>query len=139
MAKKSQYTWVYSPSKPKPPKLSEPFKGETLRKATEIVETVLKPAFLKPPPEAPRFNYIVDIYAKWYRHYLYFCSKYAVPGPNAIEPFFEAKQSRLEYVGGRNFNLAYMRHTGEWIELEQNLTLEECLTRILPNSHYFVG
>lgn len=30
----------------------------------------------------------VDIYAKWYRRYFYFCAKYCSPAPNALSPFF---------------------------------------------------
>ena len=138
MAKKNQYMWVYSPKKPAPPKVSAAFKAEVSAKGDEIVETILKPQCLQPLPENPRFNHMIDIYTRWFRSYFYFCAKYAVHGPNAMAPFFEAKQARMEYVGGRNFNLADMRHTGEWHELEQDLSLEECLKRILPNSHYFV-
>lgn len=130
--------WVYSPSKPKPPKVPEAFKKEVEAKAQEVVDKVLKPHCLKPPPPDPQLNYIVDIYVKWYRSYFYFCAKYACPGPNALSPFFEVKNARMEYVGGRSFNLAYLRHTGEWNELEQGLSLEKCLAQITPNSHYFI-
>ena len=36
----------------------------------------------------------------------------------------------MEYVGGRRFNLAYMRHTEKWWEVYQGLTLEESLETI---------
>ena len=78
----------------------------------EAVESVLKPRYVKPPPDEPRFNYIVDLFTKWHGRYFYFCSRYAVPGPNAIQPFFEDRFARLEYAGSNRFNLAFMRHTG---------------------------
>jgi hypothetical protein len=89
----------------------ENIKAEVETKAKELVESFLKPEYIKPPPEDMRVNYVVDIYTKWYRSYFYFCEKYASPSPIAIPPFFEAKFGRMEYVGECLFNLSYMRHT----------------------------
>jgi len=138
MLRKSGYMWVYSPRKPKPPKVPAAFKAEVQAKGDEFVETVLKPRCLQPAPKKPTHNYIGDIYAKWFRSYFYFCAKYIVPGPNALVPFFEAKNARLEYVGDRKFNLAWMRHNGEWVEMEQGITLEKCLVEIKNNDLYFI-
>lgn len=38
--------------------------------------------------------------------------------------------ARLEHAGKRRFNMAYMRHTGKWHEVFQELTLDECLDQI---------
>ena len=138
MPSKSGYTWVYSPRKPIPAKVSAAFKAEVQARGNAFVETVLKPRFLRSAPENPKYNYVGDIYAKWFRSYFYFCAKYIVPGPNAMVPFFEAKQARMEYVGGRNFNLAWQRHNGEWVEMEQGISLEQCLEEIKNNEMYFV-
>lgn len=88
------------------------------------MDEVLRPRFVRPPPGEPGFNYVVDVYTRWYRGYLYFCATYACPGPNAISPSFEARFARLEYAGGEQFPLAFMRPTGEWIELYRDLALE---------------
>jgi len=95
--------------------------------AEKLVGTFLKPQFVETPSKNEQFNYIVDIYTKWYRNYFYFLTKYACPGPNAISPFFEVKFARLEYVGNERFNLSFMRHTGKWLEIHHNLSLNECL------------
>jgi hypothetical protein len=135
---KRQKRWIYSPPNPPKPKVPEDLMAEVEIRATELVETVLKPQHLKPPPEDERFNYIVDIYTKWYRNYFYFCAKYACPGPNALSPFFETKFARMEYVGGKSrFNLSFMRYTGEWIALHRNLSLEECLAAIRDEPHFY--
>ena len=42
---------------------------------------------------------------------------------------FEAKFARLTYLGGDHFNLA-ARHTGEWMEIFPDLTLDECLAAV---------
>jgi hypothetical protein len=127
MAKKR---WVYRPTKQAAAKLSDGLKQTIKDKADELVKTVLIPQHVKPQPEDYQFNYVVDIYTKWYRNYFYFCSTYHVSGPNAIAPSFEAKFARLEYVGGERFNLAFMRHTGQWQEIAQGISLDEALEMI---------
>lgn len=135
---KRQKRWIYNSPKPRKPKVPEGVMTEVEMRATELVETVLKPQHLKPPPEDERFNYIADIHTKWYRNYFYFCATYACPGPNALSPFFETKFARMEYVGGKGrFNLSFMRSTGEWIELHHNLSLEECLAAIRDEPHFY--
>ena len=129
--------WVYSPPKAPKPKVPETIKAEVEAKANELVESVLKPRCVKPKPKGVRLNYIVDVYTKWYRSYFYFCAKYACPGPHAISPFFEAKYARMEYVGNGRFNLSYMRHTGEWIELETDLSVDKCLEKVKDDPYYF--
>ena len=129
--KKRPKMWVYSPPKRSKPRVPESTKAEVATRARELAETVLKPKHVLPPPEPAQFNYIVDIFTKWYRHYFYFCAKYACPGPYALEPFFEAKFARMEYLGTNNrFDLSFLRYTGEWIKLYPNLSLDECLAAI---------
>ena len=127
---KPKKMWVYAPKKPAPPKIPEPLKHEVETKANALVEAVLKPKHVQPPPEDPEFNYIEGLYTKWYRSFFYFCAHYIVAGPNAILPSFEHKFARLTYIGGGRFNLAAMRHTGEWMEIFPDLTLDECLAAV---------
>lgn len=130
MAKRKPKTWVYSP--PKTPKVGVPddLKAEVQRKANELIETVLKPRHVKRSPKNARFNYLIDLSTKWHGSYFYFTSTYACPSPNALSPTFEAKFARLEYAGDNRFNLAFMRHTGKWVELFTGLTLDECLKSV---------
>jgi hypothetical protein len=131
---KRQKMWVYSPPKPPKPKVPEAVKVELEIKAAELTNTILKPEHIKPPRKNVQWNYIVDIYTKWHRNCFYFCAKYASPGPNAISPFFDIRFARLEYVGGlgrqSRFNMSYMRHTGQWIEIGHSLSSDQCLTEI---------
>jgi hypothetical protein len=122
--------WVYAPKKPTPPKAPEALKREVETKANALVESVLKPLHVKEPEPDPQFNYIVDLYTKWYHSYFYFCSRYACPGPHALSPFFESKFARMEYIGDGLFNLAYMRYTGQWFEIFTDLSLDACLESI---------
>jgi hypothetical protein len=129
MAKRRK-AWMIRPAKkPKSP-LPDSLKAEVEAKAAALIENVLKPKHVLPPPKDERFNYIIDIGAKWYRHYFYFFSTYACPGPNALSPTFESKFARMEYLGNATFALYFMRHTGEWVGLYDALSVDESLKAI---------
>jgi hypothetical protein len=130
MAKKKPKTWVYSPRKPPKVPVTEAMKAEVERKGNELVETVLKPKHVEKPRKNARFNYVTDISTRWHGSYFYFVSTSACPGPNALSPTFEAKFARLKHVGHGLFNLSFMRHTGKWVELFTDQTLDECLKSI---------
>ena len=86
-------------------------KSNVTAKAASFINDILKPRHVKTPSGDERFNYVVDIYSKWFGSYFYFCAKYACPGKNAISPYFESKFTRLEYVGSNKFNLSYFSST----------------------------
>ena len=128
--------WVFKPPRKPKPRVPESTKVEVERICNELVESVLKPEYIKSQPKNKRFNYVADIFTKWYRNYFYFCSKYRCPHPNAISPFFESKFARLEYVAEDSFNLSYMRHTGQWWEISREITLDECIKKIKEMPHF---
>lgn len=131
MAKGSQYGVSGTPrSKLTRTGVPEMVKTEITTRVNELVEKVLKPQHIQPPPDNPRFNYIIDIYGKWYQRYFYICATYRVPDPNATAPTFEEKFARISFVSRNRFNLAFMRHTGQWVELYVDVSLDECLTSI---------
>ena len=122
--------WVIRPAKKPTSSLPDRLKAEVEAKASDLIATVLTPKHVRPPPEDERFNYITDIGAKWYRHYFYFFSTYACPGPNALSPTFESKFARMEYLGNAKFALYFMRHTGEWVGLYDAISVDECMKAI---------
>jgi hypothetical protein len=78
--------------------------GETLYESFKAGESVTLPGFggfyvRSPPPENRQFNYIIDIFGKWYRSYFYFCGRYYCPGPNAISPTFETRFTVYNMLG----------------------------------------
>lgn len=105
-------------------------KREVETKASALVESDLRPKYVQPPPVDPQFNYIESLSTRWYGSYFYFCAHYVVAGPNAIMPSFEHKFARLTYLGRGRFSLAAMRHTGNWLEIFPDLTLDECLAAV---------
>jgi hypothetical protein len=136
MTKKKPMTWLPARSRPKTSSIPDAFKAHVAIKAEKFVETVLKPKLIQPPPKKPRFNYIIDVAAKWHGGSLFFVSTYACPGPTAISPTFEAKFARMEFIGSCKFNLSFMRHTGKWVLLHMYVSLDECLDAI-ENDYWF--
>jgi hypothetical protein len=122
--------WAFSTGKKPRVSLPGTLKDEVDTQAKELIETVLKPRHVESPPKETRFNYITDITIKWLGSTCYFISVYACPGPNAISPSFETKFAKMEYVGDSKFALSFMRHTGQWVQIYDCMTLEECLTAI---------
>ncbi len=122
--------WDIRPSKRKI-SVTPSFKAEVETKAQALIDNVLKPKHVLPPPAEPRFNDIIDIQAKWFRNSFYFSSIYACPGENVLSPTFESKFARIEPLGGNKFALYAMRHTGkEWIGIFDALSLDECMKAI---------
>jgi len=119
---------MWAPAKPS--HVPESVKNELRVQAQALVDSQLKPKYIEPPPEDPRFNYIVDISTKWHGRFFYFASKYACPGPSAGSPFFDAPFARLEYQHNGRFSLAYTRHTGQWWQIYTDLTADEALKTI---------
>jgi hypothetical protein len=85
---------------------------------------------IETPPATPQFNYIVDLYNRWYRNSFYFCARYRCPAPNCISEFFEVRYTRLEYITPNLFALAYMRHTGKWQVVYPGLSLDDAISSI---------
>jgi len=120
--------WIYSPRPAS--RVPDAVKEQVTSKADEIIETLFKPRYLKPPTKNERFNYIVDIYTKWHKNCLYFRARFACPGPNALSPFFEDSFTRIACMANGRFNLAYMRHTGKWWEVFTDMSMEEAFATI---------
>ena len=136
---KKQPSWMSgtSHSKPGPGGVPEAVKAKVSAEANNLIETVLKPQYIQPPPDNPQFNYIVDVYGKWYQRYFYFCATYRVPDPDARVASFEVKCARIAYAGNNRFNLSFQRHTGQWIELYTDISLDECLVSIRDEPFFF--
>ncbi len=116
--------------KPKAPDHSfQIIKAEVTRKATDLIEKVLKPKFVEPPPEGLRLNYIVDITLKWLGEKCFLIAIYRTPGPQGTT--FDHKLAGMEHTGNARFNLAFTRPNGQWVDMPyQSLTLDECLQAI---------
>ncbi len=127
---KQRKTWGSTGSRAGKTAITDALKAEVERKANELIEKTLRSKHVVPPPENPRFNYIIGLSTRWHSRNFYFVATYACPGPNAISPTFEVNFARLECTALGRFNLAFMRHTEKWQELSTDQTLDECLISI---------
>lgn len=128
--KKPKAMWTWAPDRRTKPKVPDDLKKEVQTKANELVEKVLRLAYIKPPPEKAEWNYPTEIWTKWHSAFFYFGSTWASPGPDRVAPTFEVRFARMEYIGDHRFNLAYHRHTGKWCMIHPGLTLDDCLKLI---------
>jgi hypothetical protein len=117
---------MLSPAKKPKASLPGTLKDEVDTKACVLIHNVLKPKHVLPPPEGHQLNYVTDITTKSLGSKCYFISTYSCPGPNALSPTFETKFAKMEHVGNAKFALSFMRHTGEWVELYDALSVDDC-------------
>ena len=120
-------------------KVPETAKDDLTRKANALVDSYFRPNFVKPPPLVGlRFNYVVDVYTKWFGEYLYFCAKYQAPARDAANPAttFEHKFARVRYIDRSRVGLAFARPSGAWMELFSPIPLEECFKILQEDSHF---
>ncbi len=128
--------WAWGPNRRLKPKVHEDVKAEVQRKADDLVEKHLVPQHVEPPLKDARWNYLTGIHTKWHHSFFYFVGDWASPGPNAISPTFESPFTRLEYTRDGKFNLAYLRHTGQWLTVEEGLTLDRALKAVLEEERF---
>jgi hypothetical protein len=127
---KPRKAWLFGPDKKPKSSLPGTVKDEVNAKAKELIENVIKPKHIQPPPQGRQLNYITDITTKWLGSKCYFISIYHSLGPHAISPTFETKFARMEYVGNAKFALSFMRHTGQWVELYDAVSVDDCMKAI---------
>ncbi len=133
MAKKKTSTkkmWVWAKKKSAKPAIPETEKKSTETQCLALIER-MKPKWIQPPD--PRWGYVSDVYGKWFRSFYYFCALYKYDSPEFISPEAETRFARLEYVGPGKYNLAYFRHTGQWWQVFEELSLDDCLEQIEKN------
>jgi hypothetical protein len=133
VAKKRSQQWGWFPAaRASSPKIKTDAAAKAVieTKARELIDKVLKPKHVKRPRKDERFNYLSDITLKWHGSTLFFVAVYTCPDPNALAPTFEDRFARLKPAGADRFDLAFMRHTGQWVPLFEGLTLDKCLEAI---------
>ena len=133
---KPREPWNIRPAK-KRASVTASLKAEVETKAKDLIENVLKPKHVLPPPEE-RSSTTSPTSGRSGTGYFYFFSIYACPGPNALSPTFESKFARMEPLGGGKFALYFMRYTGkEWVGIVDALSVDECM-KAIQDDEWFV-
>jgi len=126
----SKKQWILAATKKRTP-ISEATRQQINDAFVEMIDTFKKKCIKTNPDKSS--SYLVDIYSSWYRNYFYLCEKYKAEFKNRTANEFERKFVRLEYIDTDCFNFSYFRHTGQWHLVAQNLSLEDCKSRIMDN------
>ena len=133
MPKKAR-SWYYNSPKQKVDKFT---KEGLKKKCDKFIESVLKPRFISSDQSALDLgSYVIDIYSKWWWNFIYFYAKYKDNRAEAIEPTYDWKLARIEYLKENKYNLAYFRHTGKWWVIFYEIPLEECFEAIEEMPHF---
>jgi len=125
--------WYYNPPKQKVDKFA---KEGIKKKCDKFIESVLKPRFISNEQSALDGSYVIDIYSKWRKNFIYFYAKYQDTRPGVIEPTYDWKLARIEHLKEDKYNLAYFRHTGKWWVIFYEIPLEECFEAIEDMPHF---
>ncbi len=129
--KKNQKRWVFGSTKAPNVKPTEQEK-QHINEFFEPLINAFKKQFVKENPNKD-YNYVTDVYSKWYQNFFYLCEKFKAEHPNRIADEYEAKFVRLKYTGKDQFEFSYFRHTGQWHLVTSGLPLEQCKEMILEN------
>jgi hypothetical protein len=70
MAKRRK-VWMYCPPKPNKQKVPDGLKVEVSAKSQKLIDEHLNPTHIKPPPKNPEFNYLTELFTRWYHSYFY--------------------------------------------------------------------
>ena len=84
-----------------------------------------------------KHSYVIDFYSKFYRGFFYLCAEYKAEHENRRFDGFEVKFARLEFIETNKYNLAYVRHTGQWWTVNENVTAEYCFGNINNNPLFY--
>jgi hypothetical protein len=131
---KNKRIWISKESRKSILKLTDLEKNDIMTQCQPLVE-LFKNQYITENP-AKGFDYLVDVYTKWYQNYFYFCEKFKSEHPNRIKDEYEVKFVRLERIGKDRFIFSYFRHTGQWFIVTNDLTLKDCLEMIEANPNF---
>jgi len=127
-------SWILSPKKDSKTKLTESEKIEIQNYFQPLIDG-FKKQYIQENPDK-EFNYLIDVYSKWYQNYFYLCEKFKSEHPNRLVDEFEEKFVRLKFTAKNQFEFSYFRHTGQWFLVADGLTMEDCRDMILSNPNF---
>ena len=104
-----------------------------------FIDDVLKPRFL-PEVQPTQFNYPVDIFGKWRGSKYSFIQRYRSGFEDNCGEEFNAPFCRLDHeeecIDEIRFNMMWPRHTGQWMCLHTDVSLQDAL-QIIETSPRF--
>jgi hypothetical protein len=97
-----------------------------------FIREVLKPRFLREITPAEEiamtdWNYVIDIHGAWTAGRYRFMQRYRSAFPHNRGYEFGAPFARIDRMGPDQFDIKWMRHTGQWWPVYSGKTLAEAL------------
>jgi hypothetical protein len=119
--------WVKRP--PRPARPGEAEKSAIVVACESFIRDVLKPRFL-PAIQPTEWNYPIDIRGSWAAGRYRFMQRFRSGMDRNRGEEFDIPFARIDYMGPNQFDIYWMRHTGQWWQLHRGVSLAEAL-RIL--------
>ena len=127
MTQRKHKVWMKRAARPVQPDDAE--KQAIIAACEAFIRDVLKPHFL-PSIKPTEWNYVIDICGAWAGGRYRFMQRYRSGMEHNRGEEFDAPFTRIDRIGRDQFDIYWMRHTGQWWRLHSGVTLTEAL-RIL--------
>jgi hypothetical protein len=114
--------WVRKPSPP-----PEALKREVAARCDAWIAEVLVPRHLPIIAPHPEFNYVISLHGAWYGNAYRFLSRWRSGTTRVPVAEWDAPWARLQHYSPGRFAVEWMRHTGQWWTLRENLTLDAAM------------
>ena len=118
--------WLPRTTRAKQPLPDDIEKAHIIATSDAFIRDVVKPRFL-PEIISTQFNYPIDIFGVWAGGRYRFMERYRSGFPDNAGEEFDAPYARLNYTGRDRFDIYWMRHTGKWWLLFQDVSLAVAL------------
>ncbi len=122
----SKKQWMPKRVTPRPGKASDADKHAIVTACERFIADILKPRFL-PDIRPTEWNYVVDIHGAWHAGRYRFMQRYRSGMAHCLAAEFDTPFARIDYMSPDNFNIHWMRHTGQWWPVYRGKTLAEAL------------
>jgi hypothetical protein len=126
MARKPQKVWQLSRRVSGPARPDAQEKAAIVDACETFIREVLKPRFL-PAITPTKWNYVIDIHGAWAGGRYRFMQRYRSGHEQNRGTEFDAPFARIDRMGPDQFDIKWMRHTGQWWPLYSGKTLAEAL------------
>lgn len=116
--------WTKAPPRPVRPEEAE--KRAMIDACEAFISDVLKPRFL-PGITPTEWNYVVDIRGEYVAGRYRFIQRYRSGMAHNRGEEFDAPFARIDRMGPDNFDVQWMRHTGQWSRVYTGATFARAL------------
>jgi len=126
MAKRRQKVWQQARRTPGPAVPDVQEKLAIISACETVIRDILKPRFL-PEIRPTQWNHVIDIHGAWAAGRYRFMQRYRSGHTHNLGLEFDIPFARIDRMGPDQFDIKWMRHTGQWWPLHSGVTMAEAL------------